>query len=137
MLSETTPSDILNEILSMDEIKHLTLKVSNIIDYSLVKKAVTNYINNGEKAPKFILDAVKQKPSVKQDQNSIHLTSRQQQVLKMVIERGASNKIIAKTLKIAESTVKLHLSTIMKKYKVRNRTQLAVFAKNDTSSTRV
>jgi DNA-binding NarL/FixJ family response regulator len=62
--------------------------------------------------------------------NHIKLTARQQQIYSLVSTRGASNKVIAKTLNISESTVKLHVSAILKKYGVRNRTQLAVFAGN-------
>lgn len=58
------------------------------------------------------------------------LTPRQQQVLNLVKTRGISNKIIARQLKISESTVKLHMSAIFKKYGVKNRTQLALFCKS-------
>ena len=58
----------------------------------------------------------------------ISLTPRQRQILSLVKDRGASNKIIAKTLNISESTVKLHMSAIFKKYGVQSRTQLAVFS---------
>jgi DNA-binding NarL/FixJ family response regulator len=64
--------------------------------------------------------------------NTIKLTSRQNQILDMVTNRGASNKMIAKTLNISESTVKLHIGTILKKFGVRNRTQLAIFGKSYT-----
>jgi len=60
--------------------------------------------------------------------NEIRLTPRQQQIFKLVSTRGVSNKVIAKTLKISESTVKAHVSAILKAYGVRNRTQLAVLA---------
>lgn len=56
------------------------------------------------------------------------LTPRQTQVLQMIQTRGSSNKVIAKQLKISESTVKVHIGAIMKKFGVRNRTQLAVSA---------
>lgn len=59
----------------------------------------------------------------------IKLTVRQQQILDLINTRGASNKIIAKMLNISESTVKLHVSAILRKYNVRNRTQLALFSK--------
>lgn len=62
--------------------------------------------------------------------SSNNLTVRQQQVMSLIVERGASNKTIARILNITESTVKLHTSAILKKYGVRNRTQLAVFNKN-------
>lgn len=54
------------------------------------------------------------------------LTPRQQEVFDLIANRGLSNKQIARTLNIAESTVKLHVSAIMKNYCVRNRTQLAL-----------
>jgi len=57
-----------------------------------------------------------------------HLTARQQEVLPLICNRGLSNKQIAKFLNISESTVKIHVSAIMKIYAVRNRTQLALAA---------
>ena len=59
----------------------------------------------------------------------IVLTERQQQILEMISTKGMSNKSIAKLLKISESTVKLHVSAILKRYGLRNRTQLAVYSK--------
>lgn len=59
---------------------------------------------------------------------NIHLTPRQSQILRMISETGSSNKIIARKLKISESTVKLHVTGLLKKFGVRNRTQLALFS---------
>lgn len=56
----------------------------------------------------------------------IKLTPRQQQVMRLVCHRGLSNKGIALILKISESTVKIHISAILKKYGVKNRTQLVL-----------
>lgn len=61
--------------------------------------------------------------------NEIILTPRQQEVLELVCTRGASNKNIARILHLSESTVKLHMGAILKKYGLTNRTQLALFAK--------
>lgn len=76
---------------------------------------------------------IKQLPGFKNKKNetssNVKLTPRQKQVYSMVSKRGATNKIIAKTLNISESTVKLHMGAILRKYGLRNRTQLAVFAK--------
>lgn len=58
------------------------------------------------------------------------LTPRQQQILDIVAQRGVSNKQIARMLSISESTVKLHMSGILKKFGVRNRTQLALFERD-------
>jgi DNA-binding NarL/FixJ family response regulator len=52
----------------------------------------------------------------------------------MVVDRGLSNKNIARTLTISESTVKLHMGHIFKKYGVKSRTQLAVFANSQSKS---
>jgi len=60
--------------------------------------------------------------------NTIVLTARQQEVYNLIAERGLSNKQIARVLNIAESTVKIHVSAVMKSYCVRNRTQLALSA---------
>jgi len=56
----------------------------------------------------------------------IQLTPRQQEILDLICRRGASNKKIAQILNISESTVKVHVSAILKSYRVRNRTQLAL-----------
>jgi DNA-binding NarL/FixJ family response regulator len=63
--------------------------------------------------------------------NDIRLTPRQQQVLKLVCHRGLPNKSIAAILKISESTVKIHISAILKKYAVKNRTQLVLAFNNE------
>jgi len=81
--------------------------------------------------PKHIIDQLpgsKSKPELG-SLKEIKLTPRQNQILNIVLERGSSNKVIARSLNISESTVKLHLGHIFKKYGVKNRTQLAVFAK--------
>jgi DNA-binding NarL/FixJ family response regulator len=62
----------------------------------------------------------------------IKLTPRESQILTLIQDRGVSNKIIAKMLHITESTVKLHITHIFKKYGVKNRTQLALFSKGNT-----
>jgi DNA-binding CsgD family transcriptional regulator len=62
------------------------------------------------------------------NRDGIHLTSRQQQVLEMIKTRGSSNKQIARLLGLSESTVKLHIGQILKKYGCVNRTQLALTA---------
>lgn len=55
------------------------------------------------------------------------LTRRQRQVLDL-IARGRSNKQIALQLGITEGTVKLHVFTLMRGFKVPNRTLLALIA---------
>ena len=80
--------------------------------------------------PKHIIDQLPgNKPApVAINANGIKLTVRQQEVMDLICHRGLSNKQIAKTLSLSESTVKIHVSAVMKSYGVRNRTQLALSA---------
>ena len=55
------------------------------------------------------------------------LSPRERQIL-AEIARGASNKEIARTLGIAETTVKIHVQHILRKLKLASRVQAAVFA---------
>jgi DNA-binding NarL/FixJ family response regulator len=65
------------------------------------------------------------------DQIDLSLTPRQTQVLKLICHRGLSNKAIGNILKITESTVKIHTSAILKRYGVKNRTQLVLAYNNN------
>jgi DNA-binding NarL/FixJ family response regulator len=56
-----------------------------------------------------------------------HLTPMQMKILKGV-QSGRLNKQIAFDLGIAEATVKAHMTALMKKLNVRNRTQVALAA---------
>jgi len=56
-----------------------------------------------------------------------NLTSRQLEVLRL-IQRGFSNKEIARIIRTTEGTVKIHCMAIYKKLVVTNRTQAAVIA---------
>jgi DNA-binding CsgD family transcriptional regulator len=58
---------------------------------------------------------------------SVQLTKRQQDVLQLV-KMGASNKQIAQRLNLSESTIKLHMTSLLKKFAVQNRSQLAIFS---------
>ena len=46
--------------------------------------------------------------------------------LMMLIARGMQNKNIAYELKISENTVRAHIGNIMRKYRIQNRTQIAI-----------
>jgi two-component system nitrate/nitrite response regulator NarL len=47
--------------------------------------------------------------------------------------QGASNKVIARNLVITESTVKVHMKAILRKLRLRNRTQAAMWARNNVN----
>ncbi len=47
-----------------------------------------------------------------------------------MLMQGASNKVIARTMVITESTVKVHMKAILRKLRLQNRTQAAIWARN-------
>jgi len=58
--------------------------------------------------------------------NEIGLTKRQYEIFTLVAKRGLSNKSVAGQLGISEETVKVHVGTILKRFGLKNRTQLAL-----------
>jgi len=46
---------------------------------------------------------------------------------------GESNKVIARKIDIAEATVKVHIKAILRKIRVQNRTQAAIWAMSNAS----
>ena len=63
---------------------------------------------------------------VERKKQGVDLTDRQYEIFNLVARRGLSNKKIAEKLSISEDTVKFHIGSILKKYGVRNRTQLVL-----------
>ncbi|MBA4254720.1 MAG: DNA-binding response regulator [Polaromonas sp.] len=57
------------------------------------------------------------------------LSAREREIL-LLIARGDSNKLIARALDIAETTVKIHVQHILRKLNLTSRVQAAVFAVN-------
>jgi two-component system, NarL family, nitrate/nitrite response regulator NarL len=58
------------------------------------------------------------------------LSDRETEIL-LCLMKGESNKLIARKFDIAEATVKVHLKAILRKIRVSNRTQAAVWAHNN------
>lgn len=66
------------------------------------------------------------------DLDDAHLTEKERSILRHLTQ-GASNKLIARELDIGEATVKVHVKAILRKIRVRNRTQAAMWAVNNTT----
>jgi two-component system nitrate/nitrite response regulator NarL len=64
------------------------------------------------------------------------LSPREKLILSCLIE-GNSNKSIARKIDIAEATVKVHVKAILRKIRVQNRTQAAIWGMNNGSVTRL
>jgi len=66
------------------------------------------------------------------DRVPVQLSPREQTILRCLIE-GDSNKSIARKFDIAEATVKVHVKAILRKIRVHNRTQAAIWWINNGS----
>jgi two-component system, NarL family, nitrate/nitrite response regulator NarL len=62
-----------------------------------------------------------------QVEQKVQLSVRETAILNGLVQ-GASNKVIAYQLKITEATVKVHVKAILRKIRVTNRTQAAIWA---------
>jgi DNA-binding CsgD family transcriptional regulator len=58
-------------------------------------------------------------------EDSITPTPRERELM-MLLARGMQNKNIAYELKMSENTVRAHIGNIMRKYRLQNRTQIAI-----------
>lgn len=57
----------------------------------------------------------------------LSLTERESEVLNLIAE-GRSNKAIARNLNLSDSTVRVHVRSLLRKLKLQNRTQAALMA---------
>lgn len=85
--------------------------------------AVRHLLNGGTYAPQHFLE------SDQRERQDIHLTPREMDVLRGICE-GKANKEIARDLDVQEVTVKLHVKTLSRKLKARNRTHAAMIARD-------
>jgi two-component system nitrate/nitrite response regulator NarL len=74
-------------------------------------------------------------PLPKRDNGRVpRLSARQRLILRCLIN-GDSNKMIARKIHITEATVKVHVKAILRKIRVNNRTQAAIWAMNHRQTT--
>jgi two-component system nitrate/nitrite response regulator NarL len=66
-------------------------------------------------------------PPDKWDMDDLNLSDREMQILCCLVS-GDANKVIARQLLITEATVKAHVKTVLRKLRVTNRTQAAIWA---------
>ena len=64
---------------------------------------------------------------VSDEDNTPPLSARERFILGCILE-GDSNKAIARKIEVSEATVKVHVRSIMRKIRVLNRTQAAIWA---------
>jgi len=62
----------------------------------------------------------------RESRETVNLTGREKEILAL-IAKGMSNKLIARELDIVESTVKVHVKHLLRKLKLRNRLEAAIW----------
>ena len=72
-------------------------------------------------------------PQRSQADNTPRLSAREKSILRCMVD-GDSNKVIARKIDITEATVKVHVKAILRKIRVHNRTQGAIWAMNNGAS---
>lgn len=110
-LLKTIEGDLLTQAI------HRAMRGEPIISPELTGKLVTAFQTSSAQAV----------PAAAPRDPLAQLSPREQEVLEQ-IARGASNKEIARTLSIAETTVKIHVQHILRKLDLTSRVQAAVFA---------
>lgn len=130
LVDQTTDVRLIRELMIMPDIASISWLLTQLEDVQHTVNYVRQLISGDFTSHPRVLEMLKPRPRPKIKSNTITLTVRQSQILNLIQHRGSSNKIIAQTLGISESTVKLHVGAILKKYGAKNRTQLAVFARD-------
>ncbi|WP_441774664.1 LuxR C-terminal-related transcriptional regulator [Labrys sp. KB_33_2] len=102
------------------------------IDMNIIIEAIRLVEAGGTYVPSTLLTSACRevcRPATEPEHNRSNtlLTPRQIEVLEL-LRKGNSNKAIAYKLNMSECTVKVHVRNMMKRYRVRNRTQLACTA---------
>ena len=89
---------------------------------------------HSDSRPSFTLRDVAMEPSSESQAGNVvpSLSRREMLILRMLME-GMSNKAIALKLVITKSTVKVHMKAILRKLRLQNRTQAAIWARDHVS----
>jgi DNA-binding NarL/FixJ family response regulator len=91
-------------------------------DSTKIRAALGHMLSGGISVPNVTSYAIRGKLQHGSTDMHWQLTERQIEVLKLVMD-GLSNKLIARRLDIAESTVKIHVSAVFRELQVTSRTQ--------------
>jgi len=101
--------------------------------------AAAYVVTNGRPAlshtaePRSTLVAVKLEEFNDNQVSDVPSLSRREMLILRMLMQGASNKTIARNLVITESTVKVHMKAILRKLRLQNRTQAAIWARNNVN----
>ena len=146
-LKDVVGSSVPVVILTASEDRHSVVQAVNAGAAGFIPKtsssrvmmsALKLVLSGGVYLPPALLDAetlmeVGRRPPPNHSDSTAFLTPRQREVLGL-LGQGKSNKEIARVLQLAEGTVKLHVTAILKALKVNNRTRAVVVAAQVTGN---
>jgi DNA-binding NarL/FixJ family response regulator len=112
------------ELVMMGETIFPPAFMSSILDHEGDHFAKVEPRNGNDRAIAFTTDRITQQ-----------LSPREKSIMQCLIA-GDSNKSIARKIDIAEATVKVHVKAILRKIRVQNRTQAAIWGMNNGSLVR-
>ena len=87
-------------------------------------------LNRMSLPPDLVRKVISNEQPVAEDRPANELTAREQDVLRCVAQ-GFSNKQIASELSVSPTTVRTHISNLLRKLDLENRTQLALYARQN------
>ena len=130
MLTVSEDGDDLAECMRLGASGYLLKKIDADFLLQSIRSAVAgDSVISPEMTSKLVMklrhDRVQMAPVINPDIDS--LTPRERQTL-AYLSRGLSNKEIARALDLAESTVKVHVQSVLRKLNIKSRVQAAVFA---------
>jgi DNA-binding NarL/FixJ family response regulator len=125
--ANNTKIETIRQLLQNPGIDGLVPILGDRFEYLHLQLAVYHVLNQSYHIPTLIKDKLdcKKKPALKQE---LGLTDRQKEIFELISDKGASNKVIANRLKITEGAVKSHVGKLLKKFGLRNRTELAALS---------
>jgi two-component system nitrate/nitrite response regulator NarL len=92
---------------------------------------LSRHSDSGSSAP--FLSVATERSSESQAGDVVRGLSRREMLILRMLMEGASNKVIALKFVITESTVKVHMKAILRKLRLQNRTQAAIWARDHSS----
>jgi len=119
---------VIREVLKIPGVHGLCPILTHGFDVQDVKLAITHMYLHQTHIPEIIQTRLHEnKQPVRSGAANAKLTRRQAEILQLVSEHAASNKVIANRLKISEASVKAHVTNLLRKFGLRSRTELAVY----------
>jgi len=123
VVSAVEDANVVRNVLARGAMGFIPKSSSN----DVMQNALRLVFSGGRYMPPEILASDAKASSGPTSADQIHLTGRQRDVLALIIQ-GKSNKQICRDLDLAEATVKIHVTAILRALKVNSRAQVIVAA---------